>query len=428
MLFGGIVKLKRKIISLIVLSLIIFGSIQVTGLNNIDNKNDMDKINIKVKQHNDIDIENKEKECGNCESNEYYFGLIGSPNLLFDSDKLIEISGDPPESWDWRNATYNGITGNWVTSVKNQGKCGSCAAFASVACFESLYKMSEGDPNIEADFSEQFLVSCGKEWVGEKSLPLRMRGCSGSTILAVLDFIKKYGVINETCFPYTSGIDGVEAPCSDKCENWKDHRLRAEKYRLVAGRVIKKNGISAGWDNTKVKLALVNYGPLAAPMFVFEDFLNYTGGVYELDRSERWNWLGGHMVLIVGYQDDPTYDTGGYWICKNSWGPEWGENGYFKVKYEDYFNWIYDSVTSFESLRDLFQWLFGWGIGFPYIGIGYMACGFFMDITDDESKTYESYNDATKHSFSVITDSFTIKNDILNNFYLLVRLITSKNQ
>jgi C1A family cysteine protease len=245
----------------------------------------------------------------------------------------------------------------------------------------------------------------------------------GSTIFAVLDFIKNYGVINESCFPYTSGIDGVEAPCSEKCENWEEQRIKAEKYRFAYGQVITKNGLSAGWDNTRVKLALVNYGPLAAPMFVFEDFLNYTGGVYELDRSKRYNLVGFHLVSIVGYQDDPSYNSGGYWICKNSWGTEWGENGYFKIKYEDFYNWMYDSITSIESWSEFFNWLFYYGFSGTFVGIGYIPSGFFKGVTTETSKSIERYeisnNTASKNSDFFNTNDF---------FRIAIKLISHKNK
>ena len=41
-----------------------------------------------------------------------------------------------------------------------------------------------------------------------------------------------------------------------------------------------------------------------------------------------------HVVIIVGWKDDSSIGKGGYWICKNSWGPNWGYNGFFNIEYE----------------------------------------------------------------------------------------------
>jgi len=75
----------------------------------------------------------------------------------------------------------------------------------------------------------------------------------------------------------------------------------------------------------------LKYGPVATNMIFFEDLDRYTGGVYIHDgKSEE---QGGHWVVIVGWKDHPEVKNGGYWICRNSWGEKWGENGYFKIPY-----------------------------------------------------------------------------------------------
>ena len=66
-------------------------------------------------------------------------------------------------------------------------------------------------------------------------------------------------------------------------------------------------------------------GPIVAAFDVYEDFRDYTGGIYE----HVWgDYLGGHAVAIVGYNDAENY-----WIVKNSWGTGWGENGWFRIRY-----------------------------------------------------------------------------------------------
>jgi len=60
---------------------------------------------------------------------------------------------------------------------------------------------------------------------------------------------------------------------------------------------------------------------------VFHDFFNYKSGVYHHVDGEL---AGGHAVKILGWgKDDSGTD---YWICANSWGPTWGESGFFRIK------------------------------------------------------------------------------------------------
>ena len=66
-------------------------------------------------------------------------------------------------------------------------------------------------------------------------------------------------------------------------------------------------------------------------MIFYEDLDRYKSGIYEYDGKSKE--IGGHWVVIVGWQDDPNIKNGGYWIARNSWGPDWGEKGYFRIAY-----------------------------------------------------------------------------------------------
>ena len=77
---------------------------------------------------------------------------------------------------------------------------------------------------------------------------------------------------------------------------------------------------------------LLESGPVSTGFFVYNDFRNFTGrGVYIWNGDDENP--GGHAVIIVGWQDDPAVVNGGYWICKNSWGTAWGEQGFFRIAY-----------------------------------------------------------------------------------------------
>jgi hypothetical protein len=149
------------------------------------------------------------------------------------------------------------------------------------------------------------MVSCGREWVNG------INGCDGAYQSDTFDFIEKYGAIPESCFPYSSS-GGYVTSCSNKCSNWQDLKIEINNWGSVSS------------SQSSIKNALVQYGPLSAGMEVYSNFGDYSSGVYTPSGS----LLGYHLVCIVGYNDNS-----GYWICKNSWGKGWGENGWFKIKY-----------------------------------------------------------------------------------------------
>jgi C1A family cysteine protease len=258
--------------------------------------------------NNNLELEEdvEKNDCG-CEdkNNELYFNNESYQlGLLPGGDPLPpgkDFTGRAPTSWDWRDKDGK----DWTTPIKNQGNCGSCYAFGSYAAMESCIKIKSNEPDLSIDLSEQFMVSCGKEWLDG------INGCDGAYFNPIFQFIKTYGAIPESCFPYTSG-GGSVPPCSNKCSNWQDLQMFINDWGVVSS------------TQSSIKNALIEYGPLPTGMKVYYNFYDYSGGVYEPSGSLQ----GYHLVTIVGYNDNP-----GYWICKNSWGTNWGESGWFKIKY-----------------------------------------------------------------------------------------------
>jgi C1A family cysteine protease len=203
-----------------------------------------------------------------------------------------------PSRLDWRN---NG--GNFVTPVKNQGRCGSCWAFATTAALESYTLIQNHTPNTNLDLSEQVLISCG----GAGS-------CNGGYISTASDFIRYTGLPLESCYPYTA----TNGYCANACPNWQSSTYKIGKWQWVT---TGQPALDA------IKNALFTYGPLVTTMTVYTDFYYYSGGIYSYTGG---GYQGGHAVTIVGYND-----SGQYFIVKNSWGTGWGESGYFKIAYSE---------------------------------------------------------------------------------------------
>jgi hypothetical protein len=84
-----------------------------------------------------------------------------------------------------------------------------------------------------------------------------------------------------------------------------------------------------GWVEPEpdlIKSALIDHGPLTVCIHVYKDFMHYSGGVYRHRWGQR---VGGHLVSLLGYDDGEQC-----WTCKNSWGADWGDDGWFKMAYD----------------------------------------------------------------------------------------------
>jgi C1A family cysteine protease len=226
-------------------------------------------------------------------------GLI-KPKVT-DAEKFISV--ETPllglsASLDWRHNPDN-----YVTSVRDQGNCGSCWAFATTGALESYTLIKDNSPGLDIDLAEQILVSCS-----------RAGRCSGGYIDQASDFISDTGLPEESCYPYTA----TNGNCRKACNNWQLNTDRIDSWSYVPTTTTSPT-VDA------IKNDLYAYGPLVTTMDVYTDFFSYKSGIY----SYTWGtYEGGHAVLIIGYDD--TYQ---YFIAKNSWGNGWGEGGFFNIAY-----------------------------------------------------------------------------------------------
>ena len=225
---------------------------------------------------------------------------IASANYeAYQSESLAMGAISVPASHDWRNVSGQ----NFVSPVKNQGGCGSCVAFGTVAAVESKIKITRG-ATYAVDLSEAHLFYCIARSQG--------RTCGGNSggwwPGAAMDAFRDVGVTDEACYPYTAG----DQNCTGRCADW-------------ASRVVKISGYTKLTTVAAMKEWIATNGPVEACFTVYNDFYSYTSGVYKQTSNKV---EGGHCVCVVGYDD-----AAGCWICKNSWGPGFGESGFFRIGY-----------------------------------------------------------------------------------------------
>ncbi len=215
-------------------------------------------------------------------------------------DTLAEVL---PEEFDWRSNNNK----NFISPVKNQGRCGSCVAFAVASTFESQMNIVTNSPSLPWAFSPQHLFSCGGGTCA-----------SGWQATYAIDFLNYKGIPEEACFPYKSGAMGEDIDCKQTCSD--------AKSRSVIGDLRVRSQVFTGASIEQVKQALLG-GPVISTFKVFEDFYFYKSGVY---RHTTGKVKGGHAVMIIGWSN-----SNKAWIVRNSWGTDWGISGDFLIAWDD---------------------------------------------------------------------------------------------
>ena len=203
----------------------------------------------------------------------------------------VSARSNVPLAFDWRE---HGA----VTAVKDQKKCGSCWAFSTIGTIEGVWAAS-GHPL--TSLSEQQLVSCDDV----------NQACSGGiTGEAINWLLQKNGgkVYTEESYPYTSD-DGLATACQSE----------GKKVGAVITDLVEIEP-----DEDAIAERLVKFGPVSVAVDASSWWL-YTGGVLTTCNTRELN----HGVLLVGYDNNASPP---YWIIKNSWSENWGEDGYIRIE------------------------------------------------------------------------------------------------
>lgn len=193
----------------------------------------------------------------------------------------------------------------YIHPIRDQGKCGSCWAFGAAEALTDRYTI-ESEGKIDVILSPQDMVSCDRTDYG----------CGGGYIQNAWAYLESTGIPPESCFPYTSGTTGKSGSCTDEPAACKTERYGCRKDTQF---------LCTTAD--EIKSEIHRRGPMETRFDVYSDFMNYKTGVYVHRGGQK---EGGHAIKILGWGHDQ--ETGlDYWLCANSWGTKWGEDGYFKI-------------------------------------------------------------------------------------------------
>ncbi|XP_024164238.1 zingipain-2 [Rosa chinensis] len=238
----------------------------------------------------------------------------------------LEISYNPifydefaPDNKNW---AYEGV----VTEVRRQ-QGDTCWAFTAAAAIEGIVKIKKGEL---VTLSPQQIVDCTlarekyREHYGLKGT------IGGGHPEAGFEYAADYGINREITYPFI----GRDQPCNAKLERYP--------YTKISGYL----GIPPNVENLMKKY--VASQPIAAVMEITRTFHRYIDGVYQDEFGECGRLpmrnRSYHAVTVVGYGTDE--DDMDYWLVKNSWGPDWGEeDGYFRIQRNVYRRFIMWSYT-----------------------------------------------------------------------------------
>ena len=210
-----------------------------------------------------------------------------TPKAVFVPDPHFQV----PSTVDWRDKGY-------VTGVKDQGDCGSCWAFSTTGALEGQNFKKTGKL---VSLSEQNLIDCDTEnW-----------GCEGGDQAIAFKYIRDNGGIDtEKSYPYEE-------------KQGKQCRYSTNSTGANCTGYIKLKR----YDEVALANATASVGPISVSIDASHNsMMHYSSGVYYEPACSEESL--DHAVLVVGYGTENGQD---YWLVKNSWGTDWGENGYIKM-------------------------------------------------------------------------------------------------
>ncbi|XP_034481932.1 cathepsin L1-like [Drosophila innubila] len=214
--------------------------------------------------------------------------------LKEDIDNIYNVSARAgiPSGVDWR---YSGA----VPPVKDQGSCGSCWAFSAIGALESHHFLKKGQ---RVSLSEQNLVDCTRQ------SPYYNSGCVSGWTDKAYEYIRDNGGINTASY----------YPYQDKENSCRYNR------NYIGSKISGYVTIPRG-NEYALASAVANEGPVSV-CIDSSHFQFYKGGVFNNPScSKNTN----HCVVVDGYGTDKF--GGDYWLARNSWGPNWGQNGYIRM-------------------------------------------------------------------------------------------------
>lgn len=259
---------------------------------------------------------------------------------------------------------------SFLTKPRDQKNCGSCWAFASTSTLADRFNI-HSNGQMDINLSAAKLILCDRQGTAYESIAselsttnlieleydiLKQNACFGNTLIDSWNFLYLVGTNLEKCIPYDKSygkyntkptLGSFNIPekmpiCSqasgvlgDMCSDFifdsdtsTEIGTPARFYKALHIYAIAGTSKDGG-SELNIRRDIYHWGPVSTGMIIYQDFFNKkhnSDSIYEWDGKSKS--LGGHAVEIVGWGER---DKIKYWIIKNSFGEDWGDNGYFKM-------------------------------------------------------------------------------------------------
>lgn len=321
-----------------------------------------------------------------------YFGYA----YKWDSEKNTGYLQNEAADDSFLPERYSYVEEKRVPKVKDQGTYGTCWAFATLTAIESTLM-----PEEEFDFSEDNLIYNNELSEGIQD--------GGDYIMSMSYLMSWKGPVLEKDDPYG--------------DEYTDPDLKAVKH-------IQGAEIIPAKDYEQIKEKVYKYGGVESSMYMS---LNNSASksVYYNEKKYAYCYKGenkpNHDVLIIGWDDNfpkeafnnKKIQNDGAFICLNSWGNDFGDEGVFYVSYYDDCigsnNVCYTDIEDVDNYDNIYQSdLCGWTgtMGFDGKKSAYFA-NVFTAKNDEKIKSVGFYAAATDLEYEVfVCDNYSDKNSL----------------
>jgi len=242
----------------------------------------------------------------------YAKGYVRQTSFSYELLDVLDVSSGArrrrtPSHKDWHHEGQ-------VSAIKNQGNCGSCWAFATIEEIETAVKRSGGGLH---HYSTEELIDCDSA----------DHGCQGGDPNLAVQYLKSKGVATAKDYPNDSWKNGQGSQCTWNKKSVVE--ITGHSYAIPPC-----HSSSCGHQSEHdLAAAVASHGPMAISINSGEkeagNWQHYTGGVMTKTCSANAQMVD-HAVQLIGYSK--VHSTP-YWRIRNSWGEQWGEQGFIRIAY-----------------------------------------------------------------------------------------------